>query len=40
MCKYKERLQLLCAVDQLCVTAFVGTDEMGDSEDDIETICE
>jgi hypothetical protein len=36
--KYKERLQLLCAVDELCVPAFVGPDEMGDLVDDIETM--
>jgi len=33
--KYKERLQLLCAIDELCVPAFVGPDEMGDGVDDI-----
>ena len=36
--KCKERLQLLCAVDELCVPAFVGPDEMGDLADDIETM--
>jgi hypothetical protein len=36
--KYNERLQLLCAVDALCVPAFVGPDEMGDLLDDIETM--
>jgi len=36
--KYKECLQLLCAVDELCVPAFVGPDEMGDLVDDIETM--
>jgi len=36
--KYTERLQLLCAVDELCVPAFVGPDEMGDLVDDIETM--
>ena len=36
--KYKERLQLLCAVDELYVPAFVGPDEMGDSVDGIETM--
>jgi len=36
--KYNERLQLLCAVDKLCVPAFVGPDEMGDLVDDIETM--
>jgi hypothetical protein len=36
--KYMERLQLLCAVDELCVTAFVGPDEIRDSVDHIETM--
>jgi len=36
--KYMERLQLLCAVDELCVSAFVGPDKMGDLVDDIETM--
>jgi hypothetical protein len=36
--KYKERLQLLCAVDELCVPAFVGPDEMGDGVDDIDSM--
>ena len=27
-----------CAVDELCVPAFVGPEEMGDSVDDIETM--
>jgi len=36
--KYKELLQLLCAVDELCVAAFVGPDEMGDLVDDIVTM--
>ena len=36
--KYKERLQLLCAVDALCVPAFVGLDEMGDLVNDIESM--
>jgi hypothetical protein len=34
----KVRLQLLCAVDELCVPAVVGPDEMGDLVDDIETM--
>jgi hypothetical protein len=34
--KYKEHLQLVCAVDELGVTAFVGSDEMGCLVDDIE----
>jgi len=36
--KYEDRLQLLCAVDELCVPAFFGPDEMGDLVDDIQTI--
>jgi len=36
--KYKERLQPLNAVDELCVPAFVGPDEMGNSVDDSETM--
>jgi hypothetical protein len=36
--KYKECLQLLCAVDEFCVPAFVGPDEMGDLVDDIESM--
>jgi hypothetical protein len=36
--KYKDCLQLLCAVDELCVSASVGPDEMGDLVDDIDTI--
>jgi hypothetical protein len=36
--KYKERLQLLCAVDELCVPAFVGPDEMEDGVDDIDSM--
>jgi len=36
--KYKERLQLPCAVDELCVPVFVGPDEIGDLLDDIETM--
>jgi len=32
------RLQLLCAVDELCVPAFVSPDEMGELVDDIETM--
>jgi hypothetical protein len=34
--KYKERLQLLGAVDELSVPAFVGPDEMGDVLDGID----
>jgi hypothetical protein len=37
--KYKERLQLLFAVDELCVPASVGPEEMGDMVDNIETMC-
>jgi len=36
--KYKERLQLLWAIDELCIPAFVSPDEMGDLVDDIETM--
>jgi len=36
--KYKERLQLLCAIDELCVPAFVDPDEMGNVVDDIDTM--
>jgi len=36
--KSKEHLQLLCAIDELCVPAFVGHDEMGDGVDDIDTM--
>jgi len=36
--KYKEILQLLCAVEELCVPAFVGPAEMGDSVNEIETM--
>jgi hypothetical protein len=34
--KYRERLQLLCAGDELCVPAFVGPEEMGEVVDDID----
>jgi len=40
MSKYKERLQLLCAVDELCVPAFFGPDEMREVVDDIDTMFE
>jgi len=36
--KYKERLQLFCAVDTLFVPAFVGPDEMGDGLDVIDAM--
>jgi len=36
--KYKERLQLVFAVDELCVSAFDGPDEMGDGVNHIETM--
>jgi hypothetical protein len=36
--KYKERFQLLGTIDELCVPAFVGPDQMGDLVDDIETM--
>jgi len=38
--KHNERIQLLCAVDELCVPAFVGPDEMGEVVDDIDTLFE
>jgi len=38
MLKYNNRLQLLCAVDELSVPVFVGPDKMGDVVDDIETM--
>jgi len=36
--KYKECLQLLCAVDELFVPAFVCPDEMGEVVRDIDTL--
>jgi hypothetical protein len=36
--KYTERLQLLFAIDELCVAAVVGPDEVGDLVADIETM--
>jgi len=36
--EYKERLQLLCAVNELCGPAFVGPNEMGDGVDDMDTM--
>jgi len=36
--KYHERLQLLCAVEELYFPAFVGPEEMGDLLEDIETM--
>jgi len=36
--KDKKHLQLLCTVDELCVPPFVGTGEMGDGVDDIDTM--
>jgi hypothetical protein len=36
--KYKECAQLLCAIDELSLPAFVGPDEMGDLLDDIKTM--
>jgi hypothetical protein len=38
--KYKERLQLLCVDDELCVPAWVGPDEMGEVVDDIGTMLD
>jgi hypothetical protein len=36
--KSKGRLQLLCAIDELGVAAFVCLDEMGDAVDDNEAL--
>jgi hypothetical protein len=36
----KERLQLLCGVDEFCVSAFVGPVKTGDLLDDIETMLD
>ena len=36
--KCKERLQVLRAVDEFCVPAFVGPDGMGDLVDDVESM--
>jgi hypothetical protein len=36
--KYKELVQLLCAIHELFVPAFLNTDEMGDFADDIVTM--
>ena len=36
--KYQERLQHLCTIDELCVPALVGPDEMGEVADDIDGI--
>jgi hypothetical protein len=38
--KYMECLQILCAVDELHVLAFVSPNKMGDLEDDIETMID
>jgi len=38
--KYNECLKLLWAIDELCVPAFVGQDEMGDGVDDIDTMSD
>jgi hypothetical protein len=40
ICKYKARVQLLIAVDELHVPAFVEHDEMRDQVDDIDTMCD
>jgi hypothetical protein len=40
MRKYKEHLQRLCAVDELCVPTFVGPDEKGEGVDYIDTMCD
>jgi len=37
---FKVRLQLLCAVDELCVPAFVGPDELGEVVDGIDTMID
>jgi hypothetical protein len=37
---YKARVQLLIAVDELYVPAFVEHDEMRDQVDDIDTMCD
>jgi hypothetical protein len=36
--KFKEHLQLLCTVDELCVSGFVSSDEMGDGVGDINPV--
>jgi len=36
--KYMERLQVLCAGDELCVPAVIGPNGMADGVDDIETM--
>lgn len=33
-------LQLLCVVDEVCIPAFLSTDEIGKVLDDIETMCD
>jgi hypothetical protein len=38
--KFKERLQLLCAVDELCVPAFVDSGQIGVEVDDIGTMLD
>jgi len=38
--KYKEHLQLLCAVDELCDPAFFGADEMGEVVADFDTMSD
>jgi len=36
--KYKQCLQLLCTIDELCVPAFVSPAEMGEVVDNINTM--
>jgi len=36
--KHKEHLQLICAIDELCVPAFIGPNAMGDGVDQIDKI--
>jgi len=38
--KYKEYLQLLYIVNELCVTAFIGPDGMGEEVDDFNTMSD
>jgi len=38
MSNYKEGLQLLCAIDELYVAAFIGPEEMCDGVDDIDNM--
>jgi len=38
ICKFKDLLQLFSAVDEWCVPAFVGPDEIRDLVDDLDTM--